>query len=103
MVDEPELPFPPRGPLLFAPSHPLDSKGLLLLPIPPLARMLLSNDLFEIIDLDLGVDGRGGDLAMAEELLDVAEVRSSLKKVRRADVPGRTGVKTNPSAAAHPG
>jgi len=31
---------------------------------------------------------------MAEELLDVAEVRSSLKKVRRAGVPERMGVKT---------
>ena len=31
---------------------------------------------------------------MAEELLDVPEVRSPLKKVRRAGVPERMGVKT---------
>ena len=46
--------------------------------------MLLLDDLLQVTDKDLDVLSRGGDLAVAEDLLDVGDVGASLEKVRRA-------------------
>ena len=61
----------------------------LILPLPgfPFLRVGSSDDLPKILNVDLGVERRGFDEAMAEELLYVPDVGTSSKQVCRTGVP----------------
>ena len=53
-------------------------------------------DLLEFVDLDVGVDGGGVEVFMAEQLLDVADVGASFEHV------GGAGVAEEMASAASP-
>ena len=48
--------------------------------------MILAMDPFELGLVDMGVDLSGGEIGMAEELLDDPQIRPSGKQVRRKTV-----------------